>query len=399
MSLKNTWRLEDEYVYTAYNYKTLTTRPSNKFGGVNYAALNKENGCRKSFIPRNNRFVEFDIGAYHPTLAAMLVDYEFGDKDIHKSFAEMYKVDYAKAKELTFKQLYGGVFDNYKDLPFFKATSEYIRTTWETFQTEGVITCPISHYEYKNDVLEDMNPQKLFNYILQNMETSLNIEILFRIFTLLKGMNTKLVLYTYDSFLFDLDDSEEEVLEQIKKVFYKLKLQIKEKNGKTIDLHYEYNIYGLDTHSPQNKIDLNNKLFCTFTSLENLDQLVEDLQSQYTIMYNKMFVLHIKSNDEYVVTYNVDQHNVSSIPENTILVHRKKDSNTLYTINALNELIKRLNGGVVDSRFRVDWQHYRNTILLTQQNELKELKTKKVSLIVTSPPPNSFVYLVINKKL
>ena len=89
-----------------------------------------------------------------------------------------------------------------------------------------------------------------------------------------------------------------------------------------------------------------------------------------------MFVLHIKSNDEYVVTYNVDQHNVSSIPENTILVHRKKDSNTLYTINALNELIKGLNGGIVDSRFRVDWQHYRITILLTQQNELKELKTK-----------------------
>lgn len=227
--------VEDEYVYTAYNYKTLTTRPSNKFGGVNYAALSHKDGSRKSFIPRNNRFVEFDIGAYHPTLAAMLVDYEFGDKDIHKSFAEMYKVDYAKAKELTFKQLYGGVFDNYKDLPFFKATSEYIRTTWETFQTEGVITCPISHYEYKNDVLEDMNPQKLFNYILQNMETSLNIEILFRIFTLLKGMNTKLVLYTFDSFLLDVDDSELEVLEQIKKVFYKLKLQIKEKNGINYD--------------------------------------------------------------------------------------------------------------------------------------------------------------------
>ncbi len=143
----------------------------------------------------------------------------------------------------------------------------------------------------------------------------------------------------------------------------------------TILPKYDY-IYGSDIHSPQNNIDLNNKLFCTFTSLENLDRLVEDLQSQYTIMYNKMFVLHIKSNDEYVVTYNVDQGNVSSIPDNTILVHRKKDSNTLYTINALNELIKRLNGGVVDSRYRVNWQHYRNTILLTQQNELKELKTK-----------------------
>jgi len=143
---------------------------------------------------------------------------------------------------------------------------------------------------------------------------------------------------------------------------------------------YDY-IYGSDIHSPQNYIDLNNKLFCTFTSLEDLDDLVNSLQTRYDIMYNKMFVLHVKSNNEYVVTYNVEQGNVSSIPENTILVHRKKDTNTLYTINALNELIKRLNGGVVDPRFRVDWQHYRNTILLTQQNELKELKTKIHTII------------------
>ena len=227
--------VENDVVYTSYNYKTLTTRPSNKFRGVNYAALSHKDGSRKSFIPHNDIFVEFDIGAYHPTLAAMLVDYDFGSGDIHQAFADMYKVDYAKAKELTFKQLYGGVFDNYKDLPFFKATSEYIRTTWETFQTEGVITCPISNYEYKRDVLENMNPQKLFNYILQNMETSLNIEVLFRIFKLLKGRNTKLVLYTYDSFLFDVDKSEEFLLDDIKEVFYKLKLQIKEKNGINYD--------------------------------------------------------------------------------------------------------------------------------------------------------------------
>jgi hypothetical protein len=80
-----------------------------------------------------------------------------------------------------------------------------------------------------------MNPQKLFNYVLQNMETSVNIQILYRIFTLLKGKKTKLVLYTYDSFLFDFDESEIEVMEQIKKVFYKLKLQIKEKHGSTYE--------------------------------------------------------------------------------------------------------------------------------------------------------------------
>ena len=151
----------------------------------------------------------------------------------------------------------------------------------------------------------------------------------------------------------------------------------------TTILNKPTNIYGVeyDYENPINTLDLNNKLFCTFTTLDELDSLVENLQSKYTIMYNKMFVLHVKSNDEYVVTYNVDQGNISTIPDNTILVHRKKDSNTLYTINALNELIKRLNGGVVDPRFRIDWQHYKNTILLTQQNELKELKTKIHTII------------------
>ena len=126
----------------------------------------------------------------------------------------------------------------------------------------------------------------------------------------------------------------------------------------------------------QNAGDLNNKLFCTFTDLDGLDALLEDIQSKYTIIYNKMFVLEIVGKDEYVVTYNVDQGNVQTIPENTILVHRKKESNTLYTINALNELIKKLNGGVVDTSYKVDWQHYRNCVLLTQHNDLNQLNTK-----------------------
>ena len=122
--------------------------------------------------------------------------------------------------------------------------------------------------------------------------------------------------------------------------------------------------------------DLNNKLFCTFTDLEGLDSLIEDIKSKYTIIYNKLFVLEIVGKDEFVVTYNVEQANVGSIPDNTILVHRKKESNTLYTINALNELIKRLNGGVVDTNYQVDWQHYKNCILLTQHNDLNQLNTK-----------------------
>ena len=130
-----------------------------------------------------------------------------------------------------------------------------------------------------------------------------------------------------------------------------------------------------------NIADLNNKLFCTFTTLEELDDLLNHITSTYSIMYNKIFVLHIKSNDEYVCTYNIEQGNTEGLPPNTIMVHRKKDTNTLYTINALNELIKKLNGGVVDTKFPIDWQHYRNTVLLTQHDELKQLKTKIFKII------------------
>jgi len=130
-----------------------------------------------------------------------------------------------------------------------------------------------------------------------------------------------------------------------------------------------------------NITELNNRLFCSFTTLDGIDPLVESITNSYTIMYNKMFVLYIKSTDEYVVTYNVEQGNVSDIPDNTILVHRKKESNTLYTINALNELIKKLNGGVVNPKFVIDWQHYRNCVLLTNHNELKQLNTKIYKIV------------------
>ena len=227
--------VDGEYVYTQFNLKTTTTRPSNKFKNVNYAALNKENGCRKSFIPRNNRFVEIDISAYHPSLAANLIGYDFANIDIHTHFASLYNVDYKKSKELTFKQLYGGVFEAYKELEFFQGIEEYVGETWRKFESDGFVECEISGYMYKKENLQNMNPQKLFNYLLQNLETSMNVRILWDMCSILRKCKTKLVLYTYDSFLFDLDNNEGGVLEEIRGIFKKYKLNIKEIEG------YDYN--------------------------------------------------------------------------------------------------------------------------------------------------------------
>ena len=138
--------------------------------------------------------------------------------------------------------------------------------------------------------------------------------------------------------------------------------------------------YGFDT-TDLNFDDVSNKLFCTFSELDEIDSLIDSIKSQYDVLYNKIFVLQIKSSNEYVCTYNIDYSNLNEIPENTILVHRKKETNTLYTINALNELIKKLNGGVVDVSYRINWMHYRNCILLTQHNELKQLNTKVYKIV------------------
>ena len=232
---QNFHSIDSDYTYTQYNFKTLTRRPSNKFKGVNYAALNKDNNSRRSFNTRNDILCELDIGAYHPTLLGKLIHWKWDKKDIHQSFADMYGVDYQKAKELTFKQLYGGIFKQYKDLEFFKRVQIYTDEIWRKYQNEGFIECPISNHRFEKDKLDNMKPQKLLNYLLQNLETSVNVCIMYDIFRLLKNKKTKLILYTYDSFLFDVCKEEKEVLIKIKELFKQYKLQIKISYGNTYD--------------------------------------------------------------------------------------------------------------------------------------------------------------------
>jgi hypothetical protein len=119
-----------------------------------------------------------------------------------------------------------------------------------------------------------------------------------------------------------------------------------------------------------------NKLFCTFSSKEGLEDTLRDITWQYTILYKKIFVLSSPDSNEFLCTYNIEVDGpTTKILPNTILLHRKKESNTLYTINALNTLIKQLNNGVLDTKFTVNWQDYKNCVLLTQGEGLKRVNT------------------------
>jgi len=125
-----------------------------------------------------------------------------------------------------------------------------------------------------------------------------------------------------------------------------------------------------------------NKLFCTFIQREDLNETISTITGQYKILYDKIFVLESKQTDEYICTYNIDSVNFDNqVFNNTILVHRKKETNTLYTINALNALIRSLNGGLMDPYYKINWPDYQNMILLTQNNELRKIQTKIFKII------------------
>jgi len=228
------YSIQDDRIYTSYNLATTTRRPSNSFNGVNFAAINKDNGARRSYISSHG-YVEFDISAYHPTIVGRLLAYDFGDVDVHQAFADLYQTSYQEAKEITFKQLYGGVFKEYEHLEFFQQVKEFVTTNWETFNNTGQVIVPISGYCFEKDKLENMNPQKLFNYMLQNIETAINTKILMDIHKLLRGRKTKIVLYTYDSFLFELGEDEEGIEIEINEIFKKYKLTTKTKKGYDYD--------------------------------------------------------------------------------------------------------------------------------------------------------------------
>ena len=128
---------------------------------------------------------------------------------------------------------------------------------------------------------------------------------------------------------------------------------------------------------------MNNKLYCTFTTPDNITSITEEIEKSYVILFNKIFVLESLDGEKIMLTYNVDMNNSStnSIVDNTILVHRKKQTNTLYTINALNELIKSLNNGVLDKKFPINWENYKNCILLIQTEGFNKIDTKIKEII------------------
>ena len=212
-------------VYTQYNPYTTTGRPSNRHLNVNYSALNKSDGTRKCFISRHPKgtLIQFDYESYHIRLIAKMVGYEFPKGETaHQHLANLYGCDYETAKKITFTYLYGGLDDNARGIPFFQKVDEYIKKLYQSFVISGKLTTLLYKREIPFSRIEGGNEQKVFNYLLQSLETEINYMKIGEVLEYLSGRMSKMILYTYDAFIIDTHPIEREnILNDIKVIMEK----------------------------------------------------------------------------------------------------------------------------------------------------------------------------------
>jgi hypothetical protein len=233
------YNIVDNVAYTDYNLYNSTSRPTNAFNSINFAAIPKTAEHRKCFKPQNNLFVEFDFDGYHLRLLAQQINYELTQESAHKQLAYRYfgkeeitEEEYNKAKQINFQAIYGRIPEEHKNLEIFILIQDYINQMWRMFKKDGFVCNPQSGKPFTVE-LPDMNPAKLMNYMMQSLETSNNISILKDILRYLKDKKSFIALYTYDSIIVDLS------LEDGKQVPNSI-LKIMEREGK-FPVKFKYN--------------------------------------------------------------------------------------------------------------------------------------------------------------
>lgn len=212
-------------VYTYYNLYNSTSRPTNAFNSVNYAAIPKTEAHRACFTPQNDFFVEFDFDGYHLRLLCEQIGYKLTPESAHKQLAKHYfgtenisDEQYLEAKQINFQAIYGKIPKEHRNLDIFVLIQDYIDSMWTMYEENGVVYNPVSGKPFTKE-LQDMHPAKLMNYMMQSLETSRNILILKEVLKYLRDKKTTAVLFTYDAILFDYSKEDgKETLIGIQKV-------------------------------------------------------------------------------------------------------------------------------------------------------------------------------------
>jgi hypothetical protein len=219
--------IDENKIYGWYNFCTTTGRPTNNFNSVNFSALKHDTGERDGFEADNDLLIEMDFEGYHPRIIARLSGGELDKSEsVHMQMAKMYfdteEIDaemYKRSKELTFQQMYGGINKKYLKHEYFNKAQQFINELWREFNTQGYVKTVIARRRLLKSNYKNMTPQKLFNYYIQAFETEYNFTMLSRLYQMLEGKRSKIILYVYDSILIDfaIEDGKE-TLQSIKEI-------------------------------------------------------------------------------------------------------------------------------------------------------------------------------------
>ena len=123
------------------------------------------------------------------------------------------------------------------------------------------------------------------------------------------------------------------------------------------------------------------QLLCTFSNSVQYTDILKEIPQQYKLIDNKIFIFANENNlRELYLTFNVEKNDLNNRFKGTISIHRKKQTNTLYTLNAMNKLIADENNGVYDKNFQLSWELYKNSIILTNDIGVKIVPLKLFSI-------------------
>ena len=127
------------------------------------------------------------------------------------------------------------------------------------------------------------------------------------------------------------------------------------------------------------------QLLCTFTTQDRLKPTIDLIISCHDVLFDKIYVFNNQKDiSQLICTYNIPNNQDNFIEGmDTIALHRKKQSNTLYTINALNEVIRDKNNGILDKTFPINWSEFQNSLLLVNEQGLNIIPTKIYKIINT----------------
>ena len=215
-----------------YMWFTATSRPSNAWDNFNFSALNKNDGTRNSIHSSfdGGKIVQFDYDAFHIKILAKILGYTFENHPYEQIKEELsLDIPYDEVKSMVFQNMYGTITPEFMNHPFFLQVQATIDELYENYQKNGYIESWFYNKRFRE--IDTPTPNKVFNYFLQSLETEYNVKKIQTIFGSMSNMKSKLMMYLYDAFIFDMHPDEMDKIPNLIKAFETDGMSVKVSTG------------------------------------------------------------------------------------------------------------------------------------------------------------------------